>query len=290
MLGVPSEVVFQAVINGLILGGIYALVAGGLTLVFGVMGIINVAHGDLLMVSMFSAYYIVTLFGISPYIAILIVTPVMFVVGLLMYQVFLSPIITAPHINQILLTVALSLLIQNIAIFVFGGDYLSLNIPLSDKTVSIFGAILTVPQLLAFVLSLVTSAMFYMMLKHTDFGRSLRAVAQNRRGAMVVGINVPRAYMMSFGIGCAMLGIAGPLLLPIYYVHTDVGSLFLLVAFVVVVMGGLGNFLGALIAGLIIGVTEAVAGLVVSPSLAPISNFIIFILILLFRPAGLIRV
>jgi branched-chain amino acid transport system permease protein len=290
MLGVPSEVVFQAVVNGLILGGIYALVAGGLTLVFGVMGIINVAHGDMLMVSMFSAYYIVTLFGISPYIAILIVTPIMFVVGLLMYQVFLSPIINAPHINQILLTVALSLLIQNIAIFVFGGDYLSLNIPLSDKTVSIFGAILTVPQLLAFVLSLVTSAMFYMMLKHTDFGRSLRAVAQNRRGAMVVGINVPRAYMMSFGIGCAMLGIAGPLLLPIYYVHTDVGSLFLLVAFVVVVMGGLGNFLGALIAGLIIGVTEAVAGLVVSPSLAPISNFIIFILILLFRPAGLIRV
>lgn len=290
MLGVPSEVVFQAVINGLILGGIYALVAGGLTLVFGVMGIINVAHGDMLMVSMFSAYYIVTLFGISPYIAILIVTPVMFVVGLLMYQVFLSPIINAPHINQILLTVALSLLIQNIAIYVFGGDYLSLNIPLSDKTVSIFGAILTVPQVLAFVLSLVTSAMFYMMLKHTDFGRSLRAVAQNRRGAMVVGINVPRAYMMSFGIGCAMLGIAGPLLLPIYYVHTDVGSLFLLVAFVVVVMGGLGNFLGALIAGLIIGVTEAVAGLVVSPSLAPISNFVIFILILLFRPAGLIRV
>lgn len=290
MLGVPSEVVFQAVINGLILGGIYALVAGGLTLVFGVMGIINVAHGDMLMVSMFSAYYIVTLFGISPYIAILIVTPVMFVVGLLMYQVFLSPIINAPHINQILLTVALSLLIQNIAIYVFGGDYLSLNIPLSDKTVSICGAILTVPQVLAFVLSLVTSAMFYMMLKHTDFGRSLRAVAQNRRGAMVVGINVPRAYMMSFGIGCAMLGIAGPLLLPIYYVHTDVGSLFLLVAFVVVVMGGLGNFLGALIAGLIIGVTEAVAGLVVSPSLAPISNFVIFILILLFRPAGLIRV
>jgi branched-chain amino acid transport system permease protein len=289
MESVPFEVILQAVLNGLIIGGIYALVAGGLTLVFGVMGIINVAHGDLLMVSMFATYYAVTLLGLSPYAAIFLVTPLMFLVGMVIFRGFIAPVLDAPIMNQILLTVALSLLLQNFAILAFGGDYLTLNIPLSDRSVTLLGAVLSLPQILAFVLSLVATAACYAMLRYTDFGRALRAVAQNRQGALLVGINVRTVYMLSFGLGCALLGIAGPLLAPIYYVHPDVGSLFLLVAFVVVVMGGLGNFVGALVAGLMIGVMESVAGVFVSSSLAPIANFAVFILVLLFRPSGLFR-
>jgi branched-chain amino acid transport system permease protein len=289
MESVPFEVILQAVLNGLIIGGIYALVAGGLTLVFGVMGIINVAHGDLLMVSMFATYYAVTLLGLSPYAAIFLVTPLMFLVGMVIFRGFIAPVLDAPIMNQILLTVALSLLLQNFAILAFGGDYLTLNIPLSDRSVTLLGAVLSLPQILAFVLSLVATAACYVMLRYTDFGRALRAVAQNRQGALLVGINVRTVYMLSFGLGCALLGIAGPLLAPIYYVHPDVGSLFLLVAFVVVVMGGLGNFVGALVAGLMIGVMESVAGVFVSSSLAPIANFAVFILVLLFRPSGLFR-
>jgi branched-chain amino acid transport system permease protein len=285
----PPEVILQAVLNGLIMGGIYALVAGGLTLVFGVMGIINVAHGDLLMVSMFISYYAVTLLGLSPYVSILLVTPLMFGVGALIFRGFVMPVLNAPEINQILLTVALSLLLQNLSLLAFGGDYLTVNIPLAERTVPVLGAILSIPQVLAFALSLLATGACYAALRYTDFGRALRAVAQNRKGAVLVGIDVRRAYLLAFAAGCACVGIAGPLLIPIYYVHPDVGSLFLLVAFVVVVMGGLGNFAGALLAGLIIGVVESVAGLFLSLSLAPIANFAAFILVLLFRPSGLFR-
>lgn len=289
MIWLPPEVVVQAVLNGLIMGGIYALVAGGLTLIFGVMGIINVAHGDLLMVSMFATYYAVTLLGLSPYVAILLVTPLMFIIGAGIFRGFIAPLLDAPEINQILLTVALSLLIQNVALLIFGGDYLTIDLPLANRTMTVYGAVISVPQILAFVFALLASGCCYLMLHHTDLGRAMRAVAQNPKGALLVGINVRHVHMLAFGLGSLLLGVAGPLLVPIYFVHTDVGSLFLLVAFVVVVMGGLGNFIGALVAGLIIGVTETVAGLFVSSSLAPIANFLAFVLVLLFRPRGLFQ-
>lgn len=289
MDSLPAEVVLQAVLNGLILGGIYSLVAGGLTLVLGVMGIINVAHGELLMVSMFATYYAVTLLGLSPYVAMLLVIPLMFILGAVIFSGFIMPILTAPPINQILLTVALSLLLQNVALLALGGDYLTLSIPLTERTVPVYGAILSLPQILAFVLSVIATGACYAILRHTDFGRALRAVAQNRKGALLVGIDVRRVYLRAFALGCVLLGVAGPLLLPIYYVHPDVGSLFLLVAFVVVVMGGMGSFVGAFFAAMIIGLMESIAGLFVSSSLAPIANFSVFILVLLFRPSGLFR-
>jgi branched-chain amino acid transport system permease protein len=289
MAGFPPEVILQSALNGLIMGGIYALVAGGLTLIFGVMGIINVAHGEFLMLSMFASYYSVTLLGLSPYLSILLVTPLMFIVGALIFRGFIVPVLNAPEINQILLTVALSLLLQNLALLAFGGDYLTVNIPLAQRTVTVLGAVLSWPQVFAFALSLLATTACYAVLRYTELGRSLRAVAQNRKGAILVGINVNRVYLVAFAAGSACVGIAGPLLVPIYYVHPDVGSLFLLVAFIVVVMGGLGNFAGALLAGLIVGVVESVAGLFLSLSLAPIANFAVFILVLLFRPSGLFR-
>jgi branched-chain amino acid transport system permease protein len=284
-----SEILIQAILNGLIMGGIYALVAGGLTLIFGVMGIINAAHGEFLMVSMFTALFAVNQIGLSPYVSILLATPLMFLLGLIIFRTFISPVLNAPEINQVLLTVGISLLLQNVALLVFGGDYQSLKSQLSEETIPFMGAIITVPQAFAFVLSLIATAAYYFVLRCTDFGIAIRAVAQNRKGALLVGINVHRVYMLAFASGCACLGVAGPLLLPIYYVSPDVGSLFLLVAFVVVVMGGLGNFAGALLAGLIIGVVESVAGIFVSSSLAPIANFSVFILVLIFRPSGLFR-
>jgi len=213
----------------------------------------------------------------------------MFCSILIIFRTFISPVLNAPEINQVLLTVGISLLLQNVALLVFGGDYQSLKSQLSEETIPFMGAIITVPQAFAFVFSLIATAAYYFVLRCTDFGIAIRAVAQNRKGALLVGINVHRVYMLAFASGCACLGVAGPLLLPIYYVSPDVGSLFLLVAFVVVVMGGLGNFAGALLAGLIIGVVESVAGIFVSSSLAPIANFSVFILVLIFRPSGLFR-
>lgn len=281
------ELVAQALFNGVISGGIYALVAVGLTLIFGVMGIINVAHGDFLMVAMFASFYVVTALGMSPYAAILLVAPLMFVLGLIVFRTFISPVLKHPEINQILLTVALSLIIQNLALLAFGGDYRTVDIPLARRSVGVLGAVIGLPQLIAFALSVIAAGGLFAFLNWTDLGRAIRAVAQNPRGAALVGVNVRRVYLVTFGLGCACVGVAGPLLVPLYYVHPEVGSLFLLVAFLVVVMGGMGHFVGALLAGLIIGVVESLAGLFVSASLAPIANFVAFVLVLLFRPAGL---
>jgi branched-chain amino acid transport system permease protein len=279
--------VIQLIINGLLLGGMYALISIGLTLIFGVLEIINFAHGEFLMLGMYASYWLFQLYGIDPYLSLLIVLPVFFFIGLAIQRIAIQPILTAPALNQIFMTVGLSLVLQNVALFFWTADYRTVQTPYSAVTLKTSGLLISFPRLVAFFLAIGTIAALLIFLKKTYTGKAIRALAQERRAAMLMGINVYRTYQIAFGIGIACVGAAGAMLIPVYFVFPTVGTLFVLIAFVVVILGGYNSLIGALIGGLIIGVVEALSGFFISPHLKEAIYFVIFILILLFRPAGL---
>jgi len=277
----------QLIINGLLLGGIYALISIGLTLIFGVLEIINFAHGEFLMLGMYAAYWLFTLYGVDPYLSLMIILPLFFLIGLFVQRVTIQPIIDAPPLNQIFMTVGLSMVLQNAALFFWKADYRTVRTAYSALALKTGGLIVSFPRLVAFVLAMMAIAALLLFLKKTYTGKAIRAFAQERRAAMLMGINVYRTYQIAFGIGIACVGVAGAMLIPVYYAFPTVGSLFVLIAFVVVILGGYNSLIGALIGGLIIGLVEAFSGFFLSPHLKEAVYFVIFILILLFRPTGL---
>lgn len=282
-----ATAISQAIMVGLVMGGIYALVAAGLTLIFGVMRIINLVHGEFLMMAMYGSFFMHSLLGIDPYISIIITLPIFFVVGGGFFRFLISPILSAPGINQILLTIGVSIFLQNLALLIFTADYRTILLSYSQVKIQIGLAVVDLPQLIAFVASIAITVIFYWLLRFSDLGRSIRATSQNREAAVLCGINVRRIFLITFGLGTAGVGVAGSLLSGIFYITPSVGWLFLLTAFVVVVLGGMGNFVGALIGGFIIGLTESVGSLFMPIAVAPITKFIVFILLLLLRPQGL---
>jgi branched-chain amino acid transport system permease protein len=277
----------QLLINGLLLGGLYALISIGLTLIFGVLEIVNFAHGEFLMLSMYASYWLFQLYGIDPYLSILIILPTFFLIGLAVQRVTIQPIINAPPLNQVFMTVGLSMVLQNAALFVWSADYRTVKTAYSSLNLKTSGLIINFPRLVAFILAIAIIAALLVYLKKTYTGKAIRALAQERRAAMLMGINVYRTYQIAFGIGIACVGAAGAMLIPVYFVFPGVGALFVLIAFVVVILGGYNSLVGSLIGGLIIGVVEAFSGFFISPHLKEAIYFVIFILILLFRPAGL---
>ena len=282
-----SITIMQLMINGLLLGGIYALISIGLTLIFGVLEIVNFAHGEFLMLSMYASYWLFQLYGVDPYLSILIILPMFFLIGLVVQRVTIQPIINAPMLNQVFMTVGLSMVIQNVALFVWKADYRTVKTAYSSLNLKTSGLIINFPRLVAFILAMAIIAALLIYLKKTYTGKAIRALAQERRAAMLMGINVYRTYQIAFGIGIACVGAAGAILIPVYFVFPGVGALFVLIAFVVVILGGYNSLIGSLIGGLIIGVVEAFSGFFISPHLKEAIYFVIFILILLFRPAGL---
>ena len=284
---ISFELLLQATVYGLIIGSIYALTASGLTLILGVLKIINVAHGEFLMVAMYVAYYLFTAFHLDPVLAIPLIATLLFLFGAVIFRLFIKPIMKAPEINQILLTIGLSIFLQNLALFLFTADYRTLNLSYSQKTIPIGDLAIGLPHFITFVVSVSITFGFYWFLKATNLGRSIRAAAQNRDAAILFGINVDRIYLITFSMGIACLGIAGPLLATFYYVTPTVGTILLLTAFVVVVIGGMGNFLGAFYGGLLIGLTQSIGAVFMPGSLSPVLTFIVFIVVLLFKPDGL---
>lgn len=280
-------IVIQLIINGLLLGGIYALISIGLTLIFGVLEIINFAHGEFLMLSMYASYWLFQLLGVDPYLSLLVVIPMFFLVGLAVQRVIIQPIIDAPPLNQIFVTVGLSLVLQNVALLFWKADYRTVRTIYSTLCLKTGGLMISFPRLVAFVLALAIISILLIFLKRTYTGKAIRALAQERRAAMLMGINIYRTYQIAFGIGIACVGAAGAMLIPIYYAFPTVGALFVLIAFVVVILGGYNSLVGALIGGLIIGVVEAFSGFFLSSHLKEAIYFVIFILILLLRPTGL---
>ena len=280
-------IVAAATINGLLLGGIYTLVASGLTLIYGVLHIINFAHGSMLMLAMFGVYYLLTKLGLDPYLSMLVMVPAMYVLGYALYKGLIGRFSSGRDENILLITLGLSILIENLALMFFKGDSRTISVTYSDRMIELGPTLVPLPKLISFVVAMLLCIALGLFIKRTDIGRAIRAVAKERVGARLVGIDVERIFAISYGIGLATLGAAACLLMPIFYVSPTIGHVFVLVAFTVVVLGGMGSFLGAVVGGLIVGLTESFGGLFLGESLGQIGISVIFILILLFRPSGL---
>ena len=276
-----------ATINGLLLGGMYTLVASGLTLIYGVLHIINFAHGSMLMLAMFGVFFLLTKLGVDPYASLLVMVPAMFALGYLLYRGVIGRFSSGKDENILLITLGLSILIENLALMFFKGDTRTISVAYSDKMVELGPLLVSLPKIISFVAAMVLCAVLGLWMKRSDTGKAIRAVAKERMGARLVGIDVDRVFAISYGVGLATLGAAACLLMPIFYVSPTIGHVFVIVAFTVVVLGGMGSFLGAVVGGLIVGLTESFGGLFLGESLGQIGISLIFILILLLRPSGL---
>ena len=280
-------ILWPALLNGLTMGAIYALIALGLTLIYGVLHIINFAHGSLLMIGLYAVFFLFRYFGLDPYLALFIVVPGMFALGYALQRLVIGRGSHGKDENILLVTLGLSIIIENLALHTFGSETRQIETAYTSTMVNIAGATLTVPRVAASAGALACCAILWLIMARTDLGRAIRAIAKERQGARLVGIDVEHIFAMSFGIGLACLGAAACFLLPAFYVSPQVGHTFVLVAFTVVVLGGMGSFVGSLVGGFAVGVVESFGGLLLGESLGQIGVFVIFIAVLLFRPAGL---
>jgi branched-chain amino acid transport system permease protein len=281
------SILFASVLNGITTGAVYALIALGLTLIYGVLHIINFAHGASLMVALYGVYFLKEQLGIDPYLALPIMVPAMFALGYVLQRGVINRASHGKDENILLVTLGLSIILENLALLFFKSDTRNIETAYTLTTVNIGPAMIALPKLVSFIGALVVSAVLLAVMRYTDLGRAIRAVAKEKHGARLMGIDVDHVYAMCFGIGLACLGAAACFLLPAYYVNPLVGSGFVLVAFTIVVLGGMGSFVGALVGGLLIGVIESIGGLYLGESLGQVGIFAIFIAVLLFRPQGL---
>jgi branched-chain amino acid transport system permease protein len=279
-------VVSQAVVTGILVGGVYGLVAMGLTLIFGVLDIVNFAHGSFLALALFGTYWLVASFGMHPYLALAVTIVVMFGLGTLVQRGILAGAMGRPLENQLLITLGLAMIIENGLLLFFGADPRSVALP-GDRGVPILGAVADLSRILAFVAAIVLAGLLFLLLRRTRLGTAIRAVAANRTGAELVGIDTRRIHMLTFAIGTACAGAAGTLVAPLVTIEPTTGAQFNIIAFVVVVLGGMGNVVGALVSGLVIGLTEQVGGLLLPGQSPLLSVFIVFVLVLFLRPQGL---
>jgi branched-chain amino acid transport system permease protein len=281
------DILFPSFLNGLTTGAVYALVALGLTLIYGVLHIINFAHGASLMLALYGVYLLNTRFGWDPYLALPVMVVGMFALGYALQRGVINRASHGKDENILLITLGLAIVMENLALLAFSADTRSIDTPYTLRTVPIGPAMIALPKLIACVGALAVAALLLWIVKRTDLGRAIRAVAKEKQGARLMGIDVEHVYAMSFGIGLACLGAAACFLLPAYYVNPQVGSGFVLVAFTIVVLGGMGSFTGALLGGLLIGVVESIGGLLLGDSLGQVGIYLIFIAVLLLRPQGL---
>jgi branched-chain amino acid transport system permease protein len=281
------SMIIQAIVSGLLVGGIYSLAAMGLSLIFGVMGIINFAHGALMMLAMYFTFWLVTLLGMNPYLTLIITIPLLFIIGALIQRYLIDKVLDAHESIQILLTLGICLLIENLALVLWGPDFRSIGSANVNNNIYILNVVINIPKLIGFLFSLICVVGLNIFLHKTDLGLAINVSSQNKDGARLVGINVRKIFIIAFGLGVAGVGAAGTLVVPFLYVYPEVGYLFVLMAFIIVVMGGMGNVLGAFYCSLIVGLTEAVGGLFLSGDLKQALVFVIFIIVLLFRPQGL---
>jgi len=277
----------QALVDGLALGGVYSLVSIGLTLIYGTLDIVNFAHGDFMMIGMYVAYMLNVAVGFDPLQSLFICTSVLFVIGLAVERGLIHYILDAPPASQIFVTFGLLIALESVALIIWGPDYRVIRTSYSLADVRIGAISISAPRAISFVISLMFSGLLYLFLAKTYLGRAIRAVSQHREGAMLVGVDIHQTYMVAFGLGLACVGIAGALVSSFFYIYPDAGLAYTLVAFVVCVLGGMGSFIGALIGGLIIGVTESLTGFFILPAIKELGSFTVFILILLFKPTGL---
>ncbi len=282
------SILLPAIVNGVLNGALYALIALGLTLVYGVLHIINFAHGTLLTAALFAAFFMHQMLGLDPYLAVFILTPAFFVVGYVLQRFIIGPASHGNDGNILLVTLGLAVIIENGLLFAFRGDTRTIDVAYGFAVVPIAGMFISVPRLVGFGGAVTVALLLWLLLSLTDTGKAIRAVAKEKLGAQLSGIDVAHIYAVTFGIGTACVAIAACLLIPTYYVNPHVGNAFVLIAFTTVVLGGMGSIPGALLGGLFVGLVESLCGLYLGESLGQIGIFLMFILVLLFRPGGLL--
>ena len=282
-----SDLLLQAVVSGLLLGGVYGLVASGLSLIFGVLRIINFAHGAVMMLAMYATYWLFTLGGVDPYLSIVVTGPLFFLIGMGIERIVIEPNRHAAEHNQLLLTLGLALFLENFALVLWQGDFRTVRPSYAGASFAVGEALVEVPRLIACGGAIVMALALFGFLRLTDVGKAIRALSEEPEGAMLMGIDVGRIRAVAFGIGSGCVAVAGALVTPFFYVAPDVGESFNIMAFVVVVLGGMGNFVGALAGGFLVGLAEALGATLLPGSLKQLVVFALFVLVLLFRPAGL---
>jgi branched-chain amino acid transport system permease protein len=283
-------ILITAVLNGLMTGAVYALVALGLTLIYGVLHIINFAHGALLSAALFAAFFAYQKLGLDPYFAAFLLAPGFFALGYALQRFVIGPASHGDDRNMLLVTLGLAVLIENALLYEFRADTRTIELAYSFKTVNFGFTFLSVSRLISFVAVFVVALVLWLIMTLTDTGKAIRAVAKEKLGAELAGIDVAHIYAMTFGLGTACVAIAACLLIPTYYVNPSAGNAFVLVAFTIVVLGGMGSVPGALVGGLVIGVVESLGGFFFGESLGQVGIFLIFIAVLLLRPRGLFGV
>jgi branched-chain amino acid transport system permease protein len=277
----------QALINGLLIGGTYGLMAMGLSLIFGVLRIINFAHGSLMVLGMYVSYWLFALMGVDPYLSLVCAAGLLFLLGFVVQRYVLNPILDAPEEMSFLTTLGLGLIIQNLLLMAFGPDFYTIDTAYRLSSFEVGGLNIDVSKLLACGASLVITAVFFSFLRWSETGRAIRAASNDREAAMLMGINIKKIYCIAFAVGAATTGAAGACFSTFIPTSQDAGMLFTLTSFVIVIAGGVGSYPGTLIGGFLIGVVEELGAVTLSGSMKQVVSFCLLMVILLFRPQGL---
>ncbi|MGX8700384.1 branched-chain amino acid ABC transporter permease [Caproiciproducens sp.] len=279
--------IIQVVISGLLAGGVYSLISVGLTLTFGVVGMVNFAHGEFLMLAMYISFWSFNLLNLDPYQSLLINIVLMALIALFMFKVVFERVLSSEHSIQTILTLGLSMLLQNFALMIWKADYRNVRIPINNETLNLGGIVLSLPRIIAFVIAIGLSVLLYVFLQKTYTGAAMRAISQNTKSAQLMGIELKKTYLLAFVIGIVLVGVAGSLLMPMYPASPTIGNTFCTLAFIVVVIGGLSSVPGAIFGGLLVGVIESLAGYFIGPAYQQAAYFVLFIIVLLVKPTGL---
>jgi branched-chain amino acid transport system permease protein len=278
----------QALIDGIMIGGVYAMISIGLTLVFGIMGIVNFAHAEFLMLGMFIAYYAWAWLGLDPLLAAPLSFVIVFSLGCVLQRLLFRRILRAPEISQIFLTVGLLIVLENTALWMFGSNYRSVTTPYQTSSLNLGPIFINVPYLFAFLMSAVCGTALWLFLRLSWFGRAMRATAQDPMASTLMGINADRMHMLAFGLGVGLTAFGGAVILPYLTASPTVGGQFVILMFTVVVLGGLGSVAGAVVGGLAVGVIQSLSALAFPIQLQNLVLFVVFIAVLVVRPQGLL--
>jgi branched-chain amino acid transport system permease protein len=283
-----TDQLVQQIVNGLLIGFIYSLIAIGLTLIWGVMNIVNFAHGDFLMLGMFTSFWLYTLYGVDPLFSIPVCTALLFILGLLIYRFIVSKVMKGPMLAQLVVTFGISIFLANLAVFLWTPDFRLIEKPLLHGTWDIGDIKLSVPKFVATIGSVIVSLFVFLFLKRTKTGKAILATEMDREAALLMGINTERINSISFALGSALVGIAGAFLSTYYYIYPQVGGTFGLIAFCVVALGGFGSIEGAFIAGIIVGLAQTLGGFFIDPAYKYAIVFLIYLITVWIRPQGLL--